>query len=266
MGKAGVLIISHGSRSSEWVERIEQAAAEVCFSGYTPGSIPVYAAFLELVEGRLIQDGIDALEAQGVTDLVVVPLFISCGSTHVEEIRYALGDLSSIGFETELKPFRLEAAVHVCSPLDDDPAVAEIVCDKLRSLSRSPELERVLLVGHGSELPDFYDRWKRGMDSIGRRLRELGGFREVRSAVLLPDETREAMRQLVAADGEDGYVLVAPLFLSSGYFTNTVIPQRLQGTAYRYNGQALLPHPAVSRWIGQVAGKQLEQINNRERL
>lgn len=326
MGKAGVLIISHGSRSSEWVEGIDQAAAEVRFSGYTPGSVPVYAAFLELVEGRLIQDGIDALEAQGVTDLVVVPLFISCGSTHVEEIRYALGDLPSIGFETELEPFRLKAAVHVCSPLDDDPVVAEIVWDKLRTLSRRPELESVLLVGHGSELPDFYDRWKRGMDSIGLRLRELGGFREVHSAVLLPDETREAMLQLLAdggsqteagaeanaagaasgtasgsvsgaeaehegsfgescpsqlgtagassamvredaaAAGKDGNILVAPLFLSSGYFTNTVIPKRLQGMAYRYNGQALLPHPAVSRWIGRVAGELLGRINNRERL
>ncbi len=44
---------------------------------------------------------------------------------------------------------------------------------------------------------------------------------------------------------------MVPLFLSRGYFTNKVIPSRLDGLEYRYNGRTLLPHPFVTRWMEQ---------------
>jgi sirohydrochlorin ferrochelatase len=46
-------------------------------------------------------------------------------------------------------------------------------------------------------------------------------------------------------------VIVAPLFLSAGYFTKVTIPERLKGLAHRYSGEALLPHPLMARWMSQ---------------
>lgn len=258
MSKAGVLVISHGSRSPEWVRLIDEAVAGMGKLESGAGPVPVVSSYLELVEGRLIQDGIDELESLGVTEIVVIPLFVSYGSTHVDEIRYALGDLPEPSTETELKPYRRKAKVRVCSPLDDDPVVAEVVVDHLRALTRRPERERVLLIGHGSGLPDFYARWKSGMASVARSVQELGGYREVRTALLLPDETRDSLHAW-RDEAPDDDILVAPLFLSSGYFTNTVIPDRLHGFDYRYNGKALLPHPSVSRWMERVAAQALAQ-------
>ncbi|TMV49683.1 cobalamin biosynthesis protein CbiX [Paenibacillus mesophilus] len=259
MSKAGVLVISHGSRSPEWVRLIDEAVADVRLPEIEAGVVPVVSSFLEIVEGRLIQDGIDELEALGVTDLVVVPLFVSNGSTHVDEIRYALGDLPEPSFDTDMVPFRRNADVHVCSPLDDDPIVADIVMDHLSGITERPEKERVLVIGHGSELPDFYARWKTGMGHVAQRLQELGGYREVRTALLLPDETRDAM-QAWREGTQDCDIIVAPLFLSSGYFTNTVIPDRLNGFDYKYNGKALLPHPSVSRWMEWIVAEALARI------
>ncbi len=47
----GVLIISHGSRNREWVRLVDEA-----------------------------------VERMSVTEMIVVPLFVSSGSKHVEEI------------------------------------------------------------------------------------------------------------------------------------------------------------------------------------
>lgn len=254
MSRTGVLVISHGSRSAEWVRLVDQAVEDVAL----PAGVPIRSSFLELVEGRLIQDGIDALEGQGVTEIVVVPLFVSCGSVHVDEIRYALGDLPEPSAETDLEPFRRTARIRVCRPIDDDPIVADIVYSRIRELSERPERERVLLVGHGSGLPLFRERWKRGMDVVAERLQALGGFADVRSALLLPDETRDRMERW-REEAPDDAVLVAPLFLSTGYFTDQVIPQRLQGFEYRYNGKALLPHPLISRWIERSVGETIRQ-------
>lgn len=263
MGKAGVLVVSHGSRSSEWVRLIDRAVADIDMTAIGAADVPVVSAFLELVEGRLIQDGIDMLEAQGVAEIVVVPLFVSYGSTHVDEIRYALGDLPEPSADTGLPPFRLKAAVHVGPPLDDDPVVADIVFDHLRDATVKPDRQNVLLIGHGSELPAFYAKWKSGMDRVAARLQRLGGYAGVRTALLLPDETRDAVASL-REEAPECEVLVAPLFLSSGYFTNTVIPERLAGLPYRYNGKALLPHPSVSRWMERCVAEKLKRIHIEE--
>ena len=103
--KYGVLVISHGSREQDWVELVDEAVAQAAI----PAGIPVFSSYLELVEGRLIQDGIDCLEAKGVTDIITVPLFISSGSVHIDEIRYALGLEAEPALPTDLPRMRAEA-------------------------------------------------------------------------------------------------------------------------------------------------------------
>jgi sirohydrochlorin ferrochelatase len=111
-----------------------------------------------------------------------------------------------------------------------------------------PERETLLLIGHGSKEPVFHERWKAGLAGLAERLRGLGGFARAEGAMLLPDMAVDTLKRLQAED-PDLEVIVVPLFLSPGYFTNHVIPTRLSGQTYRYNGQAMLPHPAIVRWL-----------------
>src|SRR5690606_29380403 len=104
MNKIGVLVISHGSRDPHWVGLVREACAAVTLPAELAGA-PVECAFLELVDGHLIQDGIDRLERTGVTDIIVVPLFLSSGSTHVAEIAWALGLRAEPGVDTDLSRF-----------------------------------------------------------------------------------------------------------------------------------------------------------------
>jgi sirohydrochlorin ferrochelatase len=253
--KYGVLVISHGSRSEDWVRLVDEAVAEV----RVPDGLPIVSSFLEIVEGRLIQDGIAALENEGVTDLIVVPLFVSSGSTHLDEISYALGVIPQPALPTDMAPFERTARVHMAAPIDDDPLVAELVYGKVRELSREPEREVLLLIGHGSVERGFRLRWRRGLERLAARLRRLGGFAAADAAMLLPDQTARKLRKW-RERLPDHDVVVAPLFLSEGYFTRTVIPQRLEGHHHkvRYSGRALLPSPLVSRWMERQIGRTLQ--------
>ncbi|MGG1554428.1 sirohydrochlorin chelatase [Paenibacillus ferrarius] len=244
MQKYGVLVISHGSRDEGWVRLVDEAVAGVVLHP----DIPIYTSYLELVEGRLIQDGITTLEAQGVTDIIVVPLFVSSGSTHIDEISWALGVIPEPQLETDLEPFAIRARIHFTSPIDDDPVIADILWDRIKELTAEPKKEIVLVVGHGSKEDGFHQKWRTGLKQLAARVQRLGGFAGADVAMLLPDELRDRV-QAVTADNPDYAVIVAPLFLSEGHFTRTVIPSRLEGCTYRYNGQALLPSPLISRWI-----------------
>jgi sirohydrochlorin ferrochelatase len=240
----GVLVISHGSREETWVRLVDEAVAEARL----PEGLPVYSSYLEIVEGRLIQDGIDHLEAEGVTDIIVVPLFASSGSVHIDEIRYALGLQDEPTLQTDLGRMRIRARVHWTGVMDDHPLIVEALHDKLRALSVDPRQETLIVVGHGAREPGFRDRWRAVLESLAHKLQERGGFRAAEAALLAPDETRQAMDRLVS-DHPDCTVLLVPFFVSEGYFTRTVIPSRFAGYAYRYSGETLLPHPGVARWI-----------------
>jgi len=266
-------VISHGSPDAGWVRLVDEAVGEIRL----PGDVPVVSSFLECVEGRLIQDGIDELEARGVDEMFVLPLFVSSGSAHVDDIRQAFGLPPAAFREGELEPFRLRRArVAVGTPIDDDPIIAGLIADNVRELSTAPEREALLLIAHGSRERGLHRIWRDGMRKLAARVRELCGFARAETAMLLPDQAACVMRALTkrqaraasdapadgccavpAAGPETDAVIVAPLFLSRGYFTNTVIPSRLAGFDYRYNGKALLPNPAISRWMERQIGAWL---------
>ncbi|WP_150274811.1 sirohydrochlorin chelatase [Paenibacillus tepidiphilus] len=252
----GVLIISHGSRDRTWVSMVEEAVAELSLAE----ELPVAVSFLELVEGRLIQDGIDELESQGVTDIIVIPLFVSSGSTHIDEIQYALGVKAAPELETDLAPFAVQARVHFGNPVDDDPDIAVMIWDKLRELSHHPEREVVLLVGHGSRHEGFRQRWERGIASLAERVRQLSGVAAADYGLLNPDSVRSRAEHWQ----EQGYeVLVAPLFLSEGYFTKVVVPKRLEGLDFAYSGRTLLPHPLLPHWIEEQVNRAVALLRER---
>ncbi len=257
MGRPGVLVISHGSHSAEWVRLVDQAVNDINFIT----GIPIECSFLEIVGGRLIQDGIHSLEAQGVTDMIVVPLFISSGSTHIDEISYAFGVIPEPTLETGLTPFDLHARVHFCQPIDDDPDIALILYDKVKALSVDPEAEIVLLVGHGTKEKGFHAKWRKSLESLAERVKQLGGFDEVDVAMLLPDQVVRKMEWWKKHKPEHD-VLVAPLFISEGYFTNKVIPERLKGYNYKYKGFSILPSPLITKWMKRQIDEMLQKLEN----
>ncbi|EXX85711.1 cobalamin biosynthesis protein CbiX [Paenibacillus darwinianus] len=256
--KPGVLVISHGSRDPDWVALVDEAVDAV----RRPADLPVVSSFLEIVEGRLIQDGINALEADGVTHIYVLPLFVSSGSTHVDDIGQAFGRAPAAYREGEMEPFAVKrAAVAFGKPIDDDPVIAEIVYGNVRELSVEPERETLLLVAHGSREKGLNRVWRTGMSRLAERVRVLGGFKRAEIATLLPDQAACVMKALTGRRADAAAaVLVAPLFLSRGYFTSKVIPGRLEGFDYRYNGHALLPNRCISRWMERQIGEWLTEL------
>jgi len=251
MNKAGALIISHGSPQPEWVQAVEEAAGEVRMKEH----MPVAVSFLGNVEHASIQHGIDALEAEGVTDILAVMLFVSEGSTHIDEIQYALGFKDAPDKETDLEPFTISARMHVGRPMRDDPDVAKMVWDKIEPASVDPEREVILLVGHGSIHDGFRQRWEAGAAALVKRVGETSGL-VCDYALLNPDNVRSKAQEWI---DKGRRVLIAPLFLSTGYFLQTVIPRKLEGLTYGYTGEALLPHPLLPVWIERQVEELLSQ-------
>jgi sirohydrochlorin cobaltochelatase len=112
----------------------------------------------------------------------------------------------------------------------------------------------LLLLGHGSHLNPNSSL---PIYQHARRLREIGGFDEVR--VGFWKEEPSLSRALDGCDGDD--VTVVPVFISAGYFTNEVIPREIgltgrvscvSGKKVRYTAP-IGSHPALAKVVVQRA-------------
>jgi sirohydrochlorin ferrochelatase len=197
-----------------------------------------------MVEGRSIQDGIRQLEGKGVSRILAVPLFVSSGSTHIQEIRQMLGLPQEIALEAQISPLHIQAEIEMVSPMDDHPLILEIIEKRIEEMSSTPKEEVLMLVGHGSRLPDYALLWESMMERMAKHLQIKWGFKKVMGVTLLPDQLADCLKRHLA-----DRVVIVPLFLSEGYFTKKVIPSRISGTNYIYNGKTYLPDALVSQWI-----------------
>jgi sirohydrochlorin cobaltochelatase len=249
LSDTAVLVIAHGSPDPDWNRLVEHTVRQ------TKLNLPVRIAFLGSVENRGIPDEVKRLERTGVRTIICVPLFVTTGSTHVSEIQYMLGVLRSTGLETSVRPISLRARIIWCPPLEDHVMVERILADRVKEMSLHPSREELLLIGHGSDLPGFRERWESLLQRLAVRLQQTFGFRAASYATLRPDTVTER----ASAMGRNRRLLVLPLFVSQGYFTRRVIPDRLGAALYEYSGKTYLPHPLMAQWIEQTVQEALQQ-------
>ncbi|MEA1869529.1 MAG: CbiX/SirB N-terminal domain-containing protein [Euryarchaeota archaeon] len=93
--KIGVLVVAHGSPSESWCSPVRNATDEVDLP------YPVELGFLEFVPNETINLAVERLDDAGVTEIIVVPLFVSSHSSHIQEIEYVLGLREALPLTTE---------------------------------------------------------------------------------------------------------------------------------------------------------------------
>ncbi|UTR11062.1 cobalamin biosynthesis protein CbiX [Evansella sp. LMS18] len=243
--KYGVLIIAHGSKSQGWEDQIKRTVDKVqC-------AYPIVISYLEF-SVMTIERGIEELEEMGVTQIIIVPLFVSSGSSHIEEIKFALGISHAFSGRADIQPVKLQVPVIWREPMNAHPIVLDILSDQIQELSKAPEKESLLIAAHGSKQPSLSEKWSEQLEKIKSGLERRFAFEQVEYGSLYPDNLREAAEDLLSKGGK---VLVIPLVLSEGYLTKKSIPAKLDGLDYIWNGKTIVPHNLVARWIEQQIGE-----------
>jgi sirohydrochlorin ferrochelatase len=196
----GVLILAHGG-SEEWNQNIIEAA-EPLSEDYR-----VEVAF-GMANYVSMSKGITKLEKQGVSEIAVIPLFVSSYSLIIRQTEYLLGKRDTLnrlmpvmhhvqefkemmGIQKEpkhsghssgghqfympehLPQIPVKAAITITSALDDHPVVAKILHQRIQALSESPAKETILLVAHGPTNESDNKKWVLTMESLARKIRDL---------------------------------------------------------------------------------------------
>ena len=114
MTQRGIVLFGHGSRDPLWRKPIEAVAARV---RTLDAAVAVRCAYLELTEPDLATT-VDALMAEGVRSITVVPMFLGVGKHAREDLPLLLDALRRQHPETQ---FNLQASV------GEQPAMIELL-------------------------------------------------------------------------------------------------------------------------------------------
>lgn len=267
----GTIVVAHGGDST-WNAGVLAAAREA----RTGGPVEVSLLMGDGARTARFQDVVAKLEAQGATEIVVVPLLVSSHSGHYEQIRYLVGEtvtldetmahhlqMSGIARAATSTPIRLTKA------LDGAKEMARVLADRALALvdaqGDAASARALLIVGHGPNSAEDYAAWMQHLRPVADSVRAWTGLRDVRVELVRDDappavraEAVMRVRDLIALQrmvtGKD--VLVVPVLVSKGSVSRDKLPKDLEHTASIYSGEPLLPHPAMARWIeARVAGR-----------
>jgi sirohydrochlorin ferrochelatase len=266
--------LAHGGDPA-WNAEIEKLRAAV--SSSAPAALA-----LGMADPETLQRGVDELEAERVTRIVVVPLFVNSNSEVMEQTRYALG-LSDKPSEVlraaaermksmpmppgmahhhmnmfSLKRVNHEARVSLslAPALDGDPFVSSVLLERTKALSREPAMETVILVAHGPVDDGAVKDWERDLELHAGMIVKAGGFRGAQVALLRDDAAPDVRAKAVAelrvkvadASKNGGRALVVPVLIARGGIEDK-IPRDLAGLTFAWSGDALLPHPGFDLWV-----------------
>jgi len=260
--RVGTLVVAHGA-DSVWNARVEAIAHTAATGG------PVAVTFLmgPGATARPFQIQVRQLRDAGATRVVVVPLLVSSHSGHFEQIRWLARQTDSLDemmrhhlHEGGIDRADPELPLALAPAMDDAPEIAAVLADRARTLLAGDAAERhaLFLVAHGPNSPEEHAQWMRALRSLADSVRWAVGFRDARSGVVRDDapapvraEAVLGVRDLIAlqAAATGAEVIVVPVAISHGGFTDRTLRADLAGLPVRYDAEPLLPHDQVVRWI-----------------
>jgi sirohydrochlorin ferrochelatase len=256
----GTLIVAHGG-GPEWNAQVLDVAKQVKTGG------PVEVSFLMGPGAKTarFQDAARKLEAAGARAIVVVPMLVSSHSGHYDQIRWLAGD-SVVLSETMMHHLHMgglerasvKVPVRITPAMDDATEVARVLADRARAMAKEPSRQALFIVGHGPNSAEDHAEWMRNLRVVADSVKAWSGFRDVRVGLVRDDapkavraEAVRGVREMIElqrmATGDT--VVVVPVLVASGQVSREKIPRDLAGLPMVYAGEALLPHPAMARWV-----------------
>jgi sirohydrochlorin ferrochelatase len=262
--RVGVVVVAHGG-DSVWNAQVRETAAAARVGG------PLEVSFLMGAGARTarFQDAVARLQAQGASEIVVVPMLVSSHSGHYDQIRWLAGD--SVTLDAQMHHHLHMAGIErpaarvpmrVTAAMDASPQVARALADRATALARqqqaAPRDRALLIVGHGPNSAEDYAAWMENLRPVADSVKALTGFRDVRVELVRDDapapvraEAVRRVRELIElqhlATGQE--VVVVPVLVSKGSVSRDKVPNDIRGTRSVYAGEPLAPHPAMARWI-----------------
>lgn len=276
--KIGVLLVNHGSRSATWRQALldlETAVRPRLLAN--PAIRGVKTAHMEYTEPS-IATRMKEFDAEGYSDVVVVPVFLSVSSHTFDDIPTILGEktdphsLETMRIE-KIERYAPRARTSITPNLDFTELLKANVLRRAKALSSKPEEEGLVMIAYGDAT---YEReWSALLGSVAEHVKASTGI-AVSShgwcghvAHYDPDKTTQAIAKVL--ETRKRAVVVPVLVARDEMFQVKIIGDGIakvpgHETRVVYRPDSILPDEGVERWVVAIAGEFAAKVRDSRRV
>ena len=258
--ETGVVIMPHGA-TQPWNDAVERTI-EPLKSKYK----------IEMAYGMgdpaIIQDAVARLEQGGVKRIVFVRMYaLEHQMKPMTDYILGLSDSptphgASGGHghdEAYQAQVRSAALFSTFGGYEEYPGMAEVVCERIKEISKEPAKETAILLAHGAKADEDNAKWLSVMNANLERAKKdarCAGIKAIKAATVREDwpEQREKavaeVRKMIEEDAKTGRVLV----IANRLYGSGPYKKFLKGLEYVLNEKGLV-HPVLTRWLEEGIGR-----------
>ncbi|HFQ92329.1 MAG TPA: hypothetical protein ENK29_05580 [Chromatiales bacterium] len=200
-----------------------------------------------------IRRAVAELEQQGVSQFVVVPMFLSAGDALFQQYRDRIGQAIGHG------------NIQWAPPMAESYLTAQILLDRVEAVSTQPSGERLVVLGSGAVDEASERRIRNDLERLAREVTDRHEFREVGVHVYYEhgapghEEKNEAVdARIIRTAARRGRTLLVP-FAIGVKFDQRMSMEGWMGRKFgQFDialGKSLFPHPDVLTWLHQTANR-----------
>ncbi len=276
--KIGVLLVNHGSRSATWRQALMDLETKVRPAILANQAIQgIKTAHMEYTEPS-IATRLKEFDAEGFTDIVIVPVFLTVSAHTFDDIPTIIGQktdpqsLETMKLE-KIERYQPRARTVIAPNLDFTDVLKTNVLRRVRALSTNPGEEGLVLIAYGDAT---YEReWAALFDAVGAHVKQNTGITNYTHGWCghlvhySPAKTTEAVERILQTKSKA--IVIPVLVAHDENFQIKIIgggiakvPEHQTRVVYRPD--AILPDPSVEQWIISITGELVSKLQSQPRV
>lgn len=205
-----------------------------------------------------IQDALSKLVEQGVSNIVVLPLFLSDSNPVLKKVKTHLSnytDLSKVEWGT---------------PMSKSYLISQILLDRVSDISQNPEQERLIILGMGAVDEKSENLIKKELKNFTNYVQARKHFQKIETAVYYTRGAEEKLREqkngevdnmIIHSSAKKGNTLLVPFFIGPKFSHQMSlthwVDEKFKDLDLTYSSQAILPHSNVLTWMKKMANQHM---------
>ena len=246
--QVGVLIMPHGSTQpyNDGLEKVIAPLRKRYRIEVAPG----------MGDPLILGQAVQRLEREGITRIIFVRMYALPAHMKAKtDYIFGLSPQPPVHHHGELPPrIRSSAVFETFGGYEEDPLIADILRERVLEISERPENETVILLAHGTGDDEGNQRW---LDVVNSNIKHIQRglslpFKTIKAMTLRedwPDKREQALVQIreeiEKGNRNGGRVLI----ISNRLYGSGPYQRLLEGSEFVMNGQGLVPHSNMTRWL-----------------
>ena len=205
-----------------------------------------------------IQEALTSFDNNSVSNIVILPLFLSKYNHILKEIR------------KNISAYRFSGQIYFNETISESYLSAQILLDHINKLSKNPSKERIVILGRGAVDKKSEILMKGELEKLSDYVKKRHSFKSIQTGIYYSYNSQEKLREIkdrevdeivIHTAAKKGKTLVVPFFIGPKYSNMMSLThffdRKFVDIDLIHNSDEILLHPNYLHWMKKTANSYL---------